>query len=289
MATQPAHHSLRPPRPGASGHRPKETVSEGEARDGSGTWFTRPGGFDPDAEWARLVRSRRARATLATWQDTSPLLQAHSDLDEIVTTMRRASRSVSRAYWAELLFVADDNGGELAARALLQVVVPALQGEIGRWRRSVSVGSWLRWGPDIEVIVYAEAAVAIAKLRTKGPGRWPVLDIVGAVRRAVLQFVKREERWAQARTELDVDFAGALAVEPPVDSVGPAVDLGRALVELTRQARITDGGAALVWRTRTGEATFAELAEETGVSADTLRRRRSRAEQRIVGALADAA
>lgn len=216
--------------------------------------------------------------------------------------MRRESREESNHYWAELLDLARQ-GVDLARRVMLQVLVPFLERETTRWDQIFTGNRRRQSRAEIEQLVYFAVLQSLRRLEARNaPIAWPVLDVVRETRRIVTAAIRTDERWSELTLSLDdqdsacsTDFssahdtsAGRLVLQD-YDQVPPAEGLRSVLTELVRAGRISESNASLVWQTRCGVRSFDELAEERSTTADTLRRRRHRAERSLYGAMADAA
>lgn len=280
-----------------------------------GTNHTRPSferGLDPliesrsriraDRDWQRFATSRRGAAALDQWRSTCPHLGRHQSLDEVVLAMRGESREMSNHYWAELLHLARQ-GVDLARRVMIQVLVPFLERETTRWDQIFTNARHRQTRAEIEQLVYFAVVQSLQRLEARDtPISWPVLDVVRETRRIVTGAIRTDERWSELTLSLD-DQASAHSTDDDSDhntqavtlvlededQVPPAEGLHSVLAELVRAGRISESNASLVWQTRCGIRSFDELAQERCTTADTLRRRRHRAEQSLFGAMADAA
>lgn len=239
-----------------------------------------------ETDWAQIVRSRRASMTLALWGQSSPNLGRHRSLDDVVVAMRGLDRSRSNPYWDELLAIAR-TGDQLARRVMLQVVVPGLEAETTRWHHVFTGTGPTHSRSELQQVVYASAVQAIHHLESTRRVSWPVLDVLRATRRLVRRQVRSDERWAAATISVeDPDCPDLPASTAEVD---PFDGLDQVLRELVEAGRVSPENASLVWQTRSGRQTFEDLAVVSGVSADSLRRRRHRTEQALLGAFAHAA
>jgi hypothetical protein len=88
-----------------------------------------------DAEWRRLARSPRARQALMRWRRTHPVFEAMRDLDDVLSR-RAGDPDAAQEVLAALAALAPSD--ELAARVLLQAMVPALV----RLSLTVGHGDW---------------------------------------------------------------------------------------------------------------------------------------------------
>ncbi len=261
------------------------------------------------SEWEELTRSPRGGRALRRWRLRSSLFDGLGSLQDTVNHIQSLDRDESNPfYW--FLSEAHYLGDDLAGRLLLQLVLPGLRWEIARWERWQGRTGWkttpARTGPsdprlsdvslrgdELAQVVMAAGAQAIHELQRHHEPSWPILTIMRRTRRLILKAVREAERWAEVTATLDThNLSPTLrctdvgqAPESPDAAVRLAVTLG----DLVQIGTISQENAALILRTRSGAATFDELAAQTGCSADTLRKRRQRAELSISGALAEAA
>ncbi len=239
-----------------------------------------------DGEWDQIVRGRRGSAALSRWAETSPHLGSRRSLNDVLMAVRHLDREASNEYWSELLILAR-TGDQLARRVMLQAVVPALEAETTRWHRVFANHLVSPTRDEIEQLVYAGAIQAIYRLESRERVTWPVLDVLRATRGSVTSSMRSDERWAQSTISIDQTESAEIPAAPA--ETNPADGLRQVLHELVDAGRVSAENASLVWRTRSGNRTFEDLADEYGATPSTLRRRRHRAEQALHGALAHAA
>jgi hypothetical protein len=156
---------------------------------------TSPGSLRPfdalDAEWALLCRRHRRSAVVNRWARRQQVLANLAWLDDVIPPPD-ADR---RPYCQALAALAAD-GDDLAARALLQLLVPGLVRLAARWRWQLEGMAAAGW----EVI--ARAGIYIARLRTT--------EVTGSVAGWLLRSVERDlvddaRRARRTRGELAVD------------------------------------------------------------------------------------
>lgn len=216
-----------------------------------------------NTEWATVADSPAARRALMRWTSRHPELAAANSVDDFVDTRSCPGwgDQVQRALAAEA------PTDELAARTLLQ----ALLGGLAR------LGT--RLAPDDPDVVDEAVSMAWNRIRTYPSQR------SGPVAANVLLDVRKEVLRAR----------GDGAVIPSGDAVNrrctddaqtpDEVVCGRAVVEELAAARdrgmVSSAALATIFRTRVDGESLAEVAEDMGMSADAMWRRRSRAERRL--------
>jgi DNA-directed RNA polymerase specialized sigma24 family protein len=163
-----------------------------------------------------------------------------------------------------LLLTRATAGEELAARTVLQALLPACKAMVGRHR---FVG-------DADELSAAVVAAMYERIRT-----YPVARRPGKVAANIALDV-RQRVFARHRRELDTTPYDDL--DPGVSWDGPTAHAADELIELLDWAVATGhldrDAAALIGRTRIGDVAVDELCIDTGDKAQSVRRRRQRAE-----------
>jgi hypothetical protein len=231
--------------------------------------------LDLDLEWEVLASSPLSARRLAEWRTQHCCLADASDLAAVIASVRTASAVVStEIVWALLDLATDD---PLAARTVLQAIVPGLGGELGwlrRWARRTDLN--LIDGGDADQLLVLAAMEAIR--HAAGQRRpWPILSLLRRTHRVLQRETGAEESWHRA-TILAAAPTEPAALVPP-DS--PAVELASVLRDASERGAVSKSDAALVWLTRVGGYQPAELESTYAVSGECLRRRRHRAEARL--------
>ncbi|MGH9191312.1 MAG: hypothetical protein ACRDZ0_02415, partial [Acidimicrobiales bacterium] len=150
------------------------------------------GPFDAlDAEWAVLCRRHRRSRVSAGWGQREPALSAAARLEEVIPPLGIDRSAICRAL-ARLAAGGDD----LAARALLQLLVPGLVRLAARWRWQLGGIAAAGWE------VLGHASVYIARLRHVDIGCSPAGYVLRSVER---DLVDNAIRAAQIRGELARD------------------------------------------------------------------------------------
>jgi len=224
-----------------------------------------------DREWATFARSRRAEDWFDAWHSqVAPAVPCRS-LPDLVAYFENRERSRIHDDTVFRGLVAYASTGEaMAARVLLQLLMPG-------WRSLARRFEWLVQAEELQALV-----VAIAYERISGypisrrPGS-VAANILGDTRQWLLRRLRHVGREVPAPHPADLRPRWS-----PQEAVPAA---GEELLDLLCTA-VEDGlldstSATLIARTRFGVCTVSELAHREGVDADTVRRRRHRAELRL--------
>ncbi len=215
-----------------------------------------------DREWSELATSPRARRALIRWSNSHAALVGQHDLADVM----RARRKAADAPGLLLALAALAPNDELAARTLLQALLPGL----------VCMSS--ATASDDPAAMEEMVSLAWERIRTYPTTRH------GSVAANVLLDVRkryRKHRLIEAPTgSLQIDG------EPADDGCSPEDEvLGRLLVEALADAQrdgvVSPGAMGVILRTRIGGERLAELAAEQNVEPQVLCQRRWRAERRL--------
>ena len=228
-----------------------------------------------DAEWAVVGASPPARAAFERWAMVEPALAGMASPAEAVRSCRAATPAAAAAVLGALLRHA---GEPLAARAVLQAVVPALRTLAARragGSRQLTRQTW-EAGDDFEADVVEVALRRIAALAGTSP-TWPAQAICESTWMTVRAALVRSSRWGTPAS-LDDDVADVVA--SPARSGAEALAL--AVVDAVRAQRLAVDDARVIYATRVLGHTPAELASAQGRDVRALRAQRARAERRLV-------
>ena len=256
-------------------------------------------------EWALLGTSRRARELVSEWAGSEPALVGMGSLVDIVEAIESAPLDVSISITQAVVRLAATE--ELAARLLIQVMIPTIATECHRSLRVLRQvhnhyqSSIRPTGNDVVDLVLTSAAEAVAcyagrslpyPLRTI---RSRMIEIIIARRTKLIkvQVSHRSLAGLQPDTKLWHNElrpkAREAALDPGEDClVQPVYEPSAAeLLAETLHAAIDLGivslsDAQLVWATRYHQQTSLDLGGGDKREAERLRRRRSRAQQRLV-------
>lgn len=236
-----------------------------------------------DAEWASLCRRhRRHREIVAGWARQEPVLSAVTRLGDVVPP-----RGVDRRPWCQALGRLAAGGDDLAARAVLQLLVPGMVRIALRWRwwfRGIDAAGW-------EVI--ARVGLYIARLRetevTTSVAGW----VLRSVDRDLVDDIRRDRR-AVPVAAVDVAAAdtGALTRSHAAPSAEDAAIAGplvwHAVSDAVRRGAVDRTHARIVLLDATGHSLL-DHARRTGTARATIYRHRDRGHADLRDHLADAA
>lgn len=235
-----------------------------------------------DAEWAVVGASPSARDAFGRWVIVEPALAAMASPAEAVRSCRAATPADAAAVLGALLRHAEE---PLAARAVLQAVVPALRSLAARRVGGSHQPARETWqaGEDFEADVVEVALRRIAALAGTSP-TWPAQAICEWTWMTLRAGLVRSSRWATPASLNDevADAVVANVVASPARSGAEAVAL--AVVGAVRAQRLAVDDARVIYATRVLGHSPAELARAQGRRVRTVRAQRVRAERRLVEA-----
>jgi hypothetical protein len=231
-----------------------------------------------DAEWAQVGATANAAAALGRWAEDEPALAEVASPAEAVRRCRSSAPAEAAALLGALLRQAGD---PLAARAVLQAVVPSLRAQAARrvgGVRHLRTGQGWEAGDDFDADVVAVALARIAELAGTSPA-WPAQAICEATWACLRVSASRSVRQLSAG---DLD-AEAESVEAP-PSRTDAETLAMVVAAAVRARWLATDDAQVIYATRVLGHTPAELAAAQGRDVRALRAQRARAERRLVHA-----
>jgi DNA-directed RNA polymerase specialized sigma24 family protein len=227
-----------------------------------------------DAEWALLCRRHRRSTVVASWARQHPALATAIRLDDVIPPAGVDRRPASQA-----LAALAAGGDDLAARALLQLLVPGLVRLAARWRWQLEGMTAAGW----EVI--ARAGIYIARLGAT--------TVTGSVAGWLLRSIERDlvddaRRARRSRGELAVDDPTAdnarLAHHHRAPSAEDAAFAGplvwAAVADATRRGFLSAASARIVLLHAAGHS-MPELARRAGTSRASVYRLRDRGHARL--------
>jgi hypothetical protein len=219
-----------------------------------------------DREWSRLSHSRAAARQLATVCRVAGGARSLADVERYV---RAASPADADRVLVALAARAVD-GCHLAARVLLQLLLPGTRNLARRW--------WALGDPDER----AAAAVMAVYHRIK---TYPLVNRPARVAANVLMDAAQELRRAVPRVApLAVDDGGLPERTAPDRAPHVADELQELLAEAVADGIVAPDDAEIIARSRIGGARVADLAAVRGLRPRTVWDRRQRAEQALVAA-----
>ena len=221
-------------------------------------------------EWASLAQSPTTTTALARWGTDDPTLARFATMAELVAFVeRRGSPAASDTVLAALARRSPDD--QLAARTLLQLLLPALCGLAKRHR----------WIGDVDERAQAVVAIAYERIRTYPFERRPRRIAANVAWDTTQRLLAERDR--QRR---EPPLAGAEEAEewpgPALDETSSATE---ELLELLgwarRRGHLNAQAIRLIALTRVADVAPAQLVPEFGSDPAGVRRRRNRAEQQL--------
>jgi hypothetical protein len=223
-----------------------------------------------DDEWRRLSRDRGAARRLQTVCDVAGGARLLVDVEAYVRAARPAD--ADRVLLALVARAVD--GDTLAARVLLQLLLPGTRTLARRW--------WALGDPDER----AAAAVTAVYHRIR---HYPLARRPGRVAANVLMDAAHELRRAVPRV-ISVPAADPATLAPrhrQTDAVAeahPAAELGELLHDAVADGIVERSDAELIARSRIAGHRMADIADHRGLRPRTVWDRRQRAEHALVAA-----
>lgn len=226
-------------------------------------------------EWQYLAGSSRAAQALDAWASDSAL-RGFSNLEEVVAEIQRRGRPAEsdRLLLALLRRAAVDN---LAAQTVLQALMPGLK----------SLMSAYQLTGEPEEVATAVIEAAFERIRRYPCERRPArvaANLLHDTRQTLWRDGCRERRLRLATEPFSEEVAPSAACVPPGRS--STDELVHIVAEAVRLGRVRPCGARLILLTRVLDVAIDDLAEEMGTKANTLRKRRQRAEAALATAAA---
>ena len=253
-------------------------------------------------DWKHLACGRRTRDTVSRWAVPEPALGGFESLHDVVAEIEGATLERSIEITQAVLRLAKSE--ELAHRALIQVMVPMIATESYRSLRILRqvhhhAHSAVRpRGADVVDLVLSAAAEAVAcyagrtlkfPLRTL---RRRFIELIVQYRTKIINaetlgfslsgLAPGASGGAASRSGRETEDAGEAHLAMPERAPGPSELLAETLETAVQLGIVTEEDAALVWASRYHQQTSFELGGNDRREVERLRRRRSRAQQRLV-------
>lgn len=235
-----------------------------------------------DTEWAQLIEHPSNRRRLRRWQTEQPALRGVGDLDEVLRRIdERGLDESSELVWTLLELV--DTGDDVAARTVLQAIVPGLAGEarwLTSWARRVAP-DMLRDGEVDQLVVIAgvEAVNHAAGARRA----WPICSMLRRAHRTLVRETRKIEAWQRSTSVLDdTDHPSPHAG----DELPPSAALRDTLTRARGAGAVSSAEVRLLWLIDVEGYTSTELAPGLGITPRAVAQRRLRAEHRLIDLLA---
>jgi hypothetical protein len=222
-----------------------------------------------DHDWHHQATRLRSRQALRRWAEAQPALGLFADLDQLILHVhRRGHPATSDKVLASLAGLAASD--ELAARALLQAMLPGLK----------ALTHSFGWRGDHEETAAAVVAVCWERIRTypieRRPRRIAANILLDTRQRVIRQYNQPTSEADETRLEDQVSEATAHAGVELLGHVGEAL----------RRCRLDPDEARLILLTRLADVPLSQLAVGSGRGLETMRRRRRAAEARLAAAVA---
>ena len=237
---------------------------------------------DLDLDWAALAASPGGSRQLRRWRQSHACFAAVGSLGELIEAIRHGDFDESNELvWSLLELTVDDS---LAVRTILQALIPGLGGELGwllEWARRTDPGLLDEGDVDQLLVVAAMEAIRHAAGKRKP---WPLSSILRRTHRVLRRDVLAEDRWRSSMVLTDCPRFEDTTTGP---EPSPAELLAEVLDDAHTHGAVSASDIELVWLTRIGGYQPMELEDRFGVNGDCLRRRRQRAEARLI-AMAEA-
>lgn len=227
-----------------------------------------------DREWVILVESAPAAAALRRWGSEEEALARFGCMAELVSYVE--CRTVGVVARDEVLgsLGARAGGDEMAARVLLQLLLPGAKALVARYRWSAESVEELAAAVVADLYDRIRALPAGTRRRCLAPA--VLLDVAKRMQRRVARARRRE----QVRLD-DIDPDEAPSYEPE----RAAQELAELLRWATAHGHLSAAEAELIRLTRVVEVPVAVLSATTGERPQTIRQRRLRAERALVAAV----
>ena len=228
-----------------------------------------------NVEWATIATEIRSRRHIRRWATTEPDLQPFRSFTELHTLITTGNHDQSIAATQALLRLAATE--PLATRVLLQVMVPTIMSETYRSARMCRQAATGIADADIATLVFGAATDAV----NSAAGTTINYPLRNLHKRMVKRLIPRRERLINNAHEL-----GTTTLERDTAHVAPdttAAELLSATLETAvNEGIVTGPDAQLIWLSVRHDQTSLELAGGDRREAERLRKRRTRARQRLI-------
>ena len=228
-----------------------------------------------EQEWTQLETSASAARSLRRWRNEDAALEGFASLGELCDTVQDRSTSPVITDGILLALVRRAGTDDLAARTLLQLLLPGTKALIGRFA----------WTGELDEITAAVIAETFERIRT-----YPVERRPGRVAANILLDVKQRLFW---RTPVAVPTVSLEEVSHSIPAVDQDPNAAFELLDLLQwaveQGELSAADAHLIADTRVAGTPVERVCSRDGEKPQTVRRRRQRAEQRLAVAAAVAA
>jgi hypothetical protein len=229
-----------------------------------------------EREWEQLEGAPASAHQLRRLADNEPALAPFATLAPLRKFVE--DRATSPEHRDQVLIAlvrkaAGDKGDDLAARTVLQLLLPGCKALVRRYC----------WTDSPDEVAAAVVAEAYERIRTYPVDRRPT-----RVAANILLDVKQRVFWRRRAPVGEVGHDLSAAAMPMRDETATA-ELLDLLSWAVAHGHLTRDAASLIAQTRVADVTIAELCARHGSEPQTMRRRRQRAERRLKAAATAAA
>lgn len=246
-----------------------------------------------DHEWNQLGARASTTATLRRWGSEDEILAPFSTIDDLVAYVENRQTPIAEREEVLSSLACLASADELAARTLLQLVLPAIKALLRRFY----------WSGDAERTADVVAAVygRIRAFESSPRPTWVAKRLFECARRRLRTTVDQQRRQARHEDHSAVWWDGnGLDRERPLpaseilaaefaEQCSAAEELGELLEWATTAGHLQPAEAELIRQYRLEHRTSADLCAFRGGAPASLDRRRQRAEGRLKAALVGAA
>jgi len=219
-----------------------------------------------DDDWTQFTSSVLATRALERWSDI-PVLARFETLDAIITTLRAGAADPDGADQVLLALVARAGRDDVAARTMLQALIPGLVNVAKRLSRG-------RVDEELEAQVLTEA---IDRIRNYPLARRP-RAVAANITWDVFGRITRQRR--TANRAIPVEDVGRLQSPSPTD-VDPSQEVLELIDDALAAGELCDGDARLLVAIAVGHDTIRSRAEREGVTYRAMNERWRRARNRL--------
>jgi len=225
-----------------------------------------------EREWRVLVCSSSAAESLGRWRGDAALARfaTLADLVDHVASRSTPVGERDRVLAALAMRAGDD---DLAARTVLQLLLPGCKALVGRFRWSAESAD------ELAAEIVSDLYDRVRSFAARRARRYVAATLLNGVRKQLGRKGSDGERPTCLENEPE-----ALELAEPVGEPAAAEELAELLAWAVSAGHLGTDEAELISLTRSGEASVAALCGG-GSAAATVRQRRRRAERRLVAAV----
>lgn len=229
-------------------------------------------------EWAVISTGARARRAVGEWAAAEPVLAGPETPSDVLALITTAPIDDSIAVTQAVLRLARTD--RLAARLLIQVMVPTLATECFRSLRMLRAERVPITSSEVVALVIGAAAEAIGSYARRAVVPFPLRTIR---RRMIEIVVARRGRLVKLAEVESVEFMdGGSMAGGDDDQLSPAELLADTLTTAVDLGIVSGEDAQVVWLSRRFDVSARAQADDDRREHERLRRRRSRAQRRLI-------